>query len=1398
MALFGPGLRASSSDRGTIRAFSVIKDAVTWEPSGADERLSIFQSSVTWLSFACVILLFSLLVLHPRRESGSSSANEGAARVSRSAHSSSSDDSATNEEDAEEAAAAAQVPLVMLVNVKSGGGAGGPLMAMLARRVRHPPEVFPLSRDGVNDAVRRLIHLRSQGLQPRLVSAGGDGTVTALVRTLLDRGLSSVPVAILPLGTGNDMGRTLGMFPPGPQLTDPHALGDWLHRVRRARSVPLDVFEVSFDTYEGGSVVCVRDKVETQLAERAVRGTACMYLSIGLDARLVYTAELHRRRNRMLNKLNYALAGAYNIFNALGRRPSISTMMSSLHVDGLPIAPEDMPCVMQSLICLLIPSYGGGAPLWRCAWPAWPDAYRKMYASAFLPPATISNGAAQLSDADSGTGSASGSPVTINRHVLDGAQRSSAPDSAETADNPTNSIFSRIPVPAVLLQPIHLSIRGFLSGTAVGKLLQQGALHDIRPGTNHPASADVFDDVRPHSARHHHHLGDVITQHQRQGPTSTGAAPSVSKPSHHFFDDGSSSDSEASYSGHSAGCMARYRRRLRRLFQRLLRTPADPYPLPLTSPTAPSSATGTGAGNRAASGGVHPLRQLSLSMGVGLGAVDAWPSQSLDDGHFELVGVRSLFQLSGVVGPKTPLLCGVYRLGQPSSVAMTFTCPERKGFSSDVSTPMVALEVRPQVPVSQPSAHLRQQLAGAEEGPSIAAKGGKYVHETHHRNNSRPSHPPSDVIAVSDGSFDAPNHHPSLSETAHGQALCAQGEGQSMHLGVAGGAGDGSAFPDGPLSSDGTGRSSLPDFGDGVQPTSSSASDTASGGVSSILRSPSAAAVALGRAVKRTARRIQTHRRRHKAAVLAPPETVDEVDYEMEYEANTSDDAADERFGSASAGHSARDSVSVMQRHTGGDFSILSSGDGTGRYAEGAGVATTLSFDSDGSADLTVSAGIRPASFSIVNSGPAGPPSVASLSALPLPKHAGSIAHHHRPGAQSLAAANGSGSESVYLRGGYHHYASSSGPAIPPIRSESSGPHHHHGQSQQFRGYAIVPHGSIASSVGDVSGFVSTTSSRALFGASSSSSSSSNGTFSEGVADSDGTLTVSGSGTAAVSTTSASSTSSSRFGGFFSKFASPMASRRSAARSTDNDAVSLVPQLTDVRTSSPSPPASPSAATVFRAGLMSAPPHSPSASAASTRDVTSVPAAAPIAASPQSPSSPSSASAEAAPLTSPSGVVNRTVGIRHRGALGANTGTSASGTTERIVSFSADTAIDNKSFSMKQQAYASGTPSKALKPLLQGRQPSSSSLSSGSDGSVGTATKRAPRTTRPGPAAPSQPALAAAPPSAPLPPIRVPMGGVFADSDPIFLQVDGEGYKVFALRSLEIKFRARARLVTFN
>ncbi|RYG57467.1 hypothetical protein EON66_00335 [archaeon] len=268
--------------------------------------------------------------------------------------------------------------LLLLVNPRSGGGAGSRLMSVL-QMMESPPEVHTLTSDGIHAAMRSLKVLRKSGGFPRLVCAGGDGTVTALIRTTLMHGLGAVPIAVLPLGTGNDCAQVLGSA--APSFTVP-ALTLWLQRVATARVVQTDVFDLSFDTQPGGSIVCVRDGVETQLAETSVRGTTALYTSVGLDARLVYTVELHRQRSRILNKMMYFLAGVWNIVATWPQPVSARIKYASLNGMGIDIS--RFGASFHSLIALCVPSYAGGTNLWRFAHTAPTSTYRRL-----LPPEAV-------------------------------------------------------------------------------------------------------------------------------------------------------------------------------------------------------------------------------------------------------------------------------------------------------------------------------------------------------------------------------------------------------------------------------------------------------------------------------------------------------------------------------------------------------------------------------------------------------------------------------------------------------------------------------------------------------------------------------------------------------------------------------------------------------------------------------------------------------------------------------------------------------------------------------------------------------------------------------------------------------------------------------------------------
>ena len=126
----------------------------------------------------------------------------------------------------------------VIVNPKSAHGATG----------RRWPEIEPLLREtlgefdvqrtlGRRDGERIAIEAAEQGAQ-RIVVAGGDGTASEVVSGLLSAGLArQVQVGMLPLGTGRDFPRTLGV---------PSDLARAIEALGRGATRQLDAMRVSY------------------------------------------------------------------------------------------------------------------------------------------------------------------------------------------------------------------------------------------------------------------------------------------------------------------------------------------------------------------------------------------------------------------------------------------------------------------------------------------------------------------------------------------------------------------------------------------------------------------------------------------------------------------------------------------------------------------------------------------------------------------------------------------------------------------------------------------------------------------------------------------------------------------------------------------------------------------------------------------------------------------------------------------------------------------------------------------------------------------------------------------------------------------------------------------------
>ncbi len=146
--------------------------------------------------------------------------------------------------------------IAILGNPVSGGGKGGAVMAMVeaaARKRGLTPILLRTERAG--HAVD--LAAKAGGQVPRLLVAGGDGTLRDAVHGLLRAGaLETTTVGIIPAGTGNDFIRTLGI-PRDIAAATEVALGEATRAVdlwRWNESPFINLAGVGFDAAVAGAV----------------------------------------------------------------------------------------------------------------------------------------------------------------------------------------------------------------------------------------------------------------------------------------------------------------------------------------------------------------------------------------------------------------------------------------------------------------------------------------------------------------------------------------------------------------------------------------------------------------------------------------------------------------------------------------------------------------------------------------------------------------------------------------------------------------------------------------------------------------------------------------------------------------------------------------------------------------------------------------------------------------------------------------------------------------------------------------------------------------------------------------------------------------------------------------
>uniref|UniRef100_K7FA86 Diacylglycerol kinase n=1 Tax=Pelodiscus sinensis TaxID=13735 RepID=K7FA86_PELSI len=246
-------------------------------------------------------------------------------------------------------------PLLVFVNPKSGGNQGAKIIQSFMWYL-NPRQVFDLSQGGPKEALEmyRKVH------NLRILACGGDGTV-GWILSILDqlRVNPPPPVAILPLGTGNDLARTLNW---GGGYTD-EPLSKILSHVEEGNIVQLDRWNLQV---EPNSEVNPEEKDETA-TDKLPLDVFNNYFSLGFDARV--TLEFHESReanpekfnSRFRNKMFYA-GTAFSDF-LTGSSKDLAKHVKVV-CDGTDLTPKIQDLKPQCLVFLNIPRYCAGTMPW--------------------------------------------------------------------------------------------------------------------------------------------------------------------------------------------------------------------------------------------------------------------------------------------------------------------------------------------------------------------------------------------------------------------------------------------------------------------------------------------------------------------------------------------------------------------------------------------------------------------------------------------------------------------------------------------------------------------------------------------------------------------------------------------------------------------------------------------------------------------------------------------------------------------------------------------------------------------------------------------------------------------------------------------------------------------------